>query len=127
MGKVRITKASARTEGLKVAELFRNGSAAIEDDIDKAVVKASLLIERDAKINAAVDTGRMRGSVTHRLIKTGDRRVGQVGTRVKYAIHQEFGTRYMAGKPFLRPSLNQNKDKARDLIRTAVRNALAKR
>jgi HK97 gp10 family phage protein len=127
MGNARITKSQARTQGLKIAELMREGSASIEDGVDKALVKFALLVERGAKQNAAVDTGRMRASITHRLIKTGHRRVAQVGTRVKYAKPQEFGTRYMSGKPFLRPSMNQNRRQGRDIVRKAIRDELAKR
>jgi HK97 gp10 family phage protein len=56
----------------------------------------------------AVDTGRLRASITHEVHKEGDQIVGLVGTNVEYAPHLEFGTNKMAARPFLRPALFNN-------------------
>lgn len=56
----------------------------------------------------AVDTGRLRASITHEVRKEGDQIVGLVGTNVEYAPHLEFGTNKMAARPFLRPALFNN-------------------
>ncbi|GBF05847.1 hypothetical protein DAERI_060107 [Deinococcus aerius] len=50
----------------------------------------------------AVDTGRLRQSMTALQIKRGHWRVG---TNVEYAIYLEFGTRRIAPRPFFRPAV----------------------
>lgn len=69
-------------------------------------------LETDAKIFAPVDTGRLQSSIGSQVIKgSGSEIIGKVGSAVEYASYQEFGTRYQSGKPYLRPSLEKNRDK----------------
>jgi HK97 gp10 family phage protein len=54
----------------------------------------------------AVDTGRLRASITHTLPERDERGLRvRVGTDVEYARYLEFGTRRMAPRPFLRPAM----------------------
>lgn len=53
----------------------------------------------------AVDTGRLRASITYELGNTGKVLVARVGTNVNYARHLELGTSRMRPRPFLRPAL----------------------
>lgn len=53
--------------------------------------QATLLVDRDAKRRAPVDTGRLRASITPE-VRSGGTIQGVVGTNVKYAVFQEFGT-----------------------------------
>lgn len=46
----------------------------------------------------AVDTGRLRGSISH----SHDDENAYIGTNVEYAQYVEFGTRRMSARPFLR-------------------------
>lgn len=64
------------------------------------------LIRNEARRLAPVDRGILRGSIEQEIRVTGSSIVGRVGTNVEYAIHQEFGTRFMAARPFLRPALS---------------------
>lgn len=59
-----------------------------EVDFEKAMKKACLLVENDAKRNCPVDTGRLRQSITHRI----EGSTGIVGTNVEYAPYVEYGT-----------------------------------
>ncbi len=98
--------------GKELAAKFRQISGEAKTEIEQALVKGALRVERDAKINAPVDTGRLRSSITHRLIDAGsDNPVTEVGTSVSYAVPVEFGTTRQPAKPYLLPSYNQNKDK----------------
>lgn len=54
---------------------------------------ATLLVQRDAKINAPVDTGRLRASITPEVRAAGDSIEGVVGSNVFYAPFVELGTR----------------------------------
>lgn len=60
-----------------------------ENEIEDAVIKASANIELDAKNNAPEDLGQLRNSINTRSIDTLNK---AVGTSLKYAPYQEFGT-----------------------------------
>lgn len=80
------------------------------------IEKACLLVEGDAKRMVAVDTGRLRASITHEVEKKGDEVMGRVGTNVVYGVFQEYGSSKMAAHPFLRPALESNKGKIKRLL-----------
>lgn len=88
-------KISAEIKGLK--ETQRNLEQAVRDlhgtPILNAMRDATLLITRDAKKNAPVDTGRLRASITPEVTTTGETVQGVVGSNVKYAPYVELGTR----------------------------------
>jgi phage gpG-like protein len=52
----------------------------------------ALRVEREARLRAHVDTGRLRNSITHRVYALGDAVIAEVGSDVEYAVWQEFGT-----------------------------------
>ena len=54
---------------------------------------ATLIVERRAKQNAPVDTGRLRASITPEIRAEGEAVLGVVGSNVKYAPFMELGTR----------------------------------
>jgi HK97 gp10 family phage protein len=74
-------------------------------DVGKELTRRTLKVHRAAVNLCAVDTGRLRASITWRLGNDSRGLVGIVGTSVEYAPYLEFGTRYMAAQPFLRPAL----------------------
>lgn len=60
----------------------------------------------------AVDTGRLRATISHTVTRDAGGLVAHIGSganpaipAVKYATYLELGTRHMAPRPFLRPSL----------------------
>ncbi|EGK12961.1 phage tail component protein [Desmospora sp. 8437] len=59
--------------------------------IKKAVQETAINVQREARKNAPVDTGRLRSSIRHNQTDGGFG--AEVGTDVKYAPHIEFGTR----------------------------------
>lgn len=70
----------------------------------------------DAKREVRVDTGRLRASITHEVEKTKNEIIGRVGSNVEYAIPQEYGTSKMSAHPYLRPALEKNKGKIKQLL-----------
>lgn len=84
----------------------------------KAVTAIAIKVTSQAKDLAPVDDGLLRNSLMWKTSKeSGGLSEGQpltdavgadneaiVGSTVKYAIYQEFGTRFMAPQPFLRPA-----------------------
>jgi HK97 gp10 family phage protein len=54
---------------------------------------------------APVRTGNLRRSITHRVYIKDNSWAALVGTNVRYAIFQEYGTRFHPEHPFVRPAL----------------------
>ncbi|MFZ5688673.1 MAG: HK97-gp10 family putative phage morphogenesis protein [Bacillota bacterium] len=111
--------------GGKLAKIFAQASEQATNAAEKALLKGALLVERDAKQNTPVDTGRLRASITHRLSGAGTERVVvEIGTATEYAPFVEFGTTKMTAQPFLNPALKANKDKVKQMVADAVRKEL---
>jgi HK97 gp10 family phage protein len=66
------------------------------------------------------DTGRLVSSITHEFSYLN----ASVGTNVIYAPYLELGTSKMAARPYLQPSLDENKDKISSLIESALIRAM---
>jgi len=58
--------------------------------------KSAIAVERRAKQNAPIDTGRLRSSITHQVDKAPLPMWAKVGTDVFYGPYQEFGTGLLA-------------------------------
>lgn len=74
--------------------------------VGKEILRRTTKVDRRAKELCPVDTGRLRSSITNRVVRDSQGIAGIVGTNVSYALFVEFGTRYMAAQPFLRPALD---------------------
>lgn len=71
-------------------------------DVQNAVRVNTTEMHRKASRRVPVDTGHLRRSLTIDFSDGG--LTGRVSTDVEYAIYVEYSTRYMAGKPFMRPA-----------------------
>lgn len=78
----------------------------------RCLVKIGLVAERYAKKIAPVQTGRLRGSITH----THDDESAYIGTNVEYAPYVELGTSRRTAKPYLKPAVQNNKDVFKKII-----------
>jgi len=110
MAKKRGTKAGIEG-GKELAKKFNEISKDVENDIEQALLESALMVERDAKKNAPVDTGRLRASISSRLVEESGTPYAEVGTNVSYAIIQEFGSSKQPAQPFLYPAYAENKQK----------------
>ena len=72
------------------------------EQAERMIKSATLAVEGDAKLYAPVDTGNLRGSITHQVSGLS----GTVGTPLEYAPHVEYGTVHMQRQPYLRPALD---------------------
>ena len=97
--------------------------------VGRTAFEVGLVVEGQAKLLCAVDSGRLTGSITvksidRNTVPSGDGAVGTdlltiqptanevfVGTPVFYGPYVEFGTMYSDAQPFLRPSLDLAKGK----------------
>lgn len=112
---------------------FRAKAEKLDSDTKKAVNSCALKVERDIKANMtpdgpsapgeapAVDTGRLRASITHRVEKESGEVVGYVGTNVEYAPWLEFGTTRMKARPFMMPAIERNREWIRNKLTAVVK------
>ena len=67
----------------------------------------------------AVDTGRLRASITH----ASDGANAYIGTNVEYAPYVEFGTSKMKARSYLRPAATGFTSEYKSLMEESLRNA----
>ena len=97
----------------------------LEERILVALEAVGIDVEKIAKANAPYDTGRLEGSITH-AIDNGEKAV-YIGTNVSYAGYQELGvhsTGYAGangGRGYLRPAVNDNKQRIHDIFYAALK------
>jgi len=92
----------------------------INKENKKIILKACLMVERDAKKLCPVDTGRLRSSITHEIEGT----TGKVGSNVEYAKAVEIGSEdpefKRAPQPYLRPALHKNEKAIRQMFKKII-------
>jgi len=128
-------------------EELKRRSAMVHSNLGRSVTNACQLVENTAKLGMtntetdptkaykrgtrthyasqegsypAVDYGPLRQSITHYVEQDGSTVVGRVGTNMTEGLMTELGTSKMAPRPWLRPSLEINRDKIRELIVSAI-------
>jgi HK97 gp10 family phage protein len=136
---------AAEIEGLdKVLERFEVLSDTT--GIAGAMGKACALVERTAKQTAPKDTGALRNSIKSEVVRQGESVVGIVSTPLEYAPYVEFGTGLFAEEggrktpwmyedektgdtiftrgqkpqPFLRPALNENRERITQILKEGM-------
>lgn len=130
-------------EGLN--EVLRSIEAIADtSDIEAALGQACALVERSAKQKAPKDTGELRRSITSKV----ENMQGIVYTPLEYAPYVEYGTGLFAEnggrkdvpwnyqddegnwhstsgqkpQPFMRPALNENREKIVEILGEAINN-----
>lgn len=88
----------------------------------QAMRDATLIVQRAAKINAPVDTGRLRSSITPEIRNFNNVVQGVVGSNVEYAPKIEKPGRVLRSgrRPYLQPAFEENREKIIKLINLAV-------
>lgn len=108
------------------AQLARLSDALAGKVLLRAVVAGALIVQNSAKRKAPYKTGNLRRSIhiEPRGVSRGAASV-EVGTNVEYAHYLEFGTRYMAARPYLRPALDENRTAVQAAVTSALRSQIA--
>lgn len=108
-------------------ELVEDNIPSIEAEVEAAVGRALEMIGLQAEKHAkealtkqgAVDTGRLRNSVTHQVISEN---AVAVGTSVEYAPYVEFGTsRGMDPRPYIKPAVENYQNEYKIIIENELR------
>lgn len=86
--------------------------------MDRAAQKVGMFVEGQAKLNAPVDTGDLRNSISHEVESTETNSKVYVGSNKEYAATVEFGfsPKGIPAQPYLRPSVENNLDQIEALI-----------
>lgn len=88
--------------------------------VRNATRAGAVVARRKAKETAPVGTGQLKKDVVLRSRRTNNRHEVRVSVGVKqtsfYGMFQEFGTRFMAARPWLRPAFDSTKDEAHKTI-----------
>ena len=101
---------------------INDNSAAVKEqlnrNIEKALTEIGLkwqeIVTKEITDMKAVDTGRLRSSMTYEVDAPNKRTV--VGTNVEYAPYVHEGTSRMAARPFLKNSLLSYKDDYQEIV-----------
>lgn len=84
--------------------------------LKKALESVGKAAESNAKGNCPVDTGRLRGSITHQV--SGD--AVYIGTNVEYGKYVEMGTYKQAAQPFLKPAAQDHAAEYSAIFKSAL-------
>lgn len=90
--------------------------------LNLAIKKTLIHIQRKSMINTPVLTGRLRGSTTTSF---GSLR-GEVGTHTNYDLFVHEGTRFMRGRPYLKQAVDESSSETEQEFKDAVQNTLDK-
>ncbi len=93
-------------------------SSAVRSGLEQVVGETTRAVTTFAQGYAPIDTGELHDSIGGQSSGLS----GQAVAGTDHAIHQEFGTRYQAGTPFMRPGA----EAARPGLETAVRSLLGR-
>lgn len=97
--------------------------AAMKAGVEAAVEKIGMQAERNVMMLAPVDTGRLRGSISHAA--SGD--TVHVGTNTEYAPYVEMGHRqwqsgrWVPAQPYLRPGIMNNMEQYRQIAISEIK------
>lgn len=106
----------------QIRERLKKIKKTVSNDIEQALVNSALIVERDAKINAPVDTGLMRSTITHNLgNEDTNNPYVDIISPTEYSKYVEFGTSKQPAQPFLFPAYNNNKQKILKEIAKAMK------
>ena len=109
---------------LDLAKYIKKLDALGNIDITPEIAEATLKVQRSAKdfapvypspkVKGRIDPhhigGTLRASIHSKVYHRGKSSVtGIISTPVEYAPHQEFGTVFQSGTPFMRPAMNTNR------------------
>ena len=135
-----------RVEGLDEV-LIKINKLADPEKVASAMGKCCALVERSAKQKAPKDTGALRNSITSKVNVESDAVKGVIYTPLEYAPYVEYGTGLFAEEggrktpwvykdektgekiftrgqkphPYLRPALNENRNKIIEVLKEGIR------
>ncbi len=104
---------------------FKSNVKAFYDEFDTKVKQCLEVIGLKAEAHAkgiitakgAVETGRLRNSITHQVGEQDSEPCVYVGSDVEYANYVENGTSRMKKRPYLKPAIEDFKDEYKEICK----------
>jgi len=81
---------------------LRKKKTVVPTKTQQVVKKHGGELQREAMRLAPVDSGALKRSIEIEILDGGY--TAKVSPYMHYAVYQEYGTRYMSGKPYIRPA-----------------------
>lgn len=103
-----------------IKRAFSMAPTLMAKELNIAIREAVLTIGRRSRINTPVDTGRLRSSTYEQFTNLK----GEIGTKVEYDIFVHEGTRFMAGRPYLRRAVEASDADTQRFFEGAVQRTL---
>jgi HK97 gp10 family phage protein len=103
----------------EVKRWLRERPAKTISELNRAVKASVISVEAETKRNAPVDTGTLKSSLSH---TTQELEGEVVAAGVKYAIYQEYGTKYMRGRFFMTKAVRSLTNKINYFFKKAMEN-----
>lgn len=91
---------------MKFVSNRKNVEKALKDAEKRALLGIGEFVEGQAKTLAPVDTGNLRGSISHQVNESNQSVM--IGTNTEYAVYQEKGSSRTKAQPFLTPAAENN-------------------
>lgn len=109
-------KASMSISGGEGLTTFFNAKQKIGSEAIAVVKRNGTEMQYQAMKNAPVLTGFLKRNITLNFINSMTDFAAQVDSKASYAPYQEYGTRFMAGTPHIRPAYASQKKQFVDEI-----------
>ena len=87
--------------------------------VKSAVKKSGSEMQKKAQKEAPIDSGHLHDVIFLEITDGG--MTAEVESTAEYAGYQEYGTRFMTGKPNIRPAFNEQKEKFKQDMRKLAR------
>lgn len=105
--------------------IIKNNSNLVKEELNRRIPIILEAVGLQAEGNAvteitslgAVDTGRLRASISH----ASDENSAYIGTNVEYAPYVELGTRKMAARPFLKNAVANYTDEYKQIVEDGLK------
>lgn len=107
--------------GVKIVSHINDVKAELGNKLPAVLEALAIQAEGNAvdeiTLLGAVDTGRLRGSISH----AHDDEAAYIGTNVEYAPYVEYGTYKMQPRPFLRNGLMYHIDEYKEIVEKGLK------
>ena len=104
----------------EIKAAFSQAPGLMVRELNTAIKKSILTIQRKSMINTPFLTGRLRSSTTSQFANLR----GEVGTHTNYDIFVHWGTRFMKARPYLKDAVDDSSDETKEFFTKAVQNVL---
>lgn len=118
---------------LKATITFKDNTRAVETGIGNflqtAIAKSLAVMERNIKVIAPFKHGHLRRSIQNRMTSptSGEVFTGSVegGQPIDYAVYQEYGTKHIAPRAFMRKGVAASEDRIKQIFGEEARKVRA--